>query len=174
MFRAACTIVVALALLLPGPAFPEAWNPPANPDFQFTGLIGQAAPADAWTVDDFSPDKPKSIQGDDIVFPNNADPNKFKRVWASFQSAGGGQVFPTLKVGGTIIPPKYNPPYGGDWTYIMWEIRPQPAEETITVPNINSVAEIIVSTECLVPEPSGVLALLGGMGALVGLVRRRR
>lgn len=116
-----------------------------------------------------------------ITIKNKPDENMKKLIFWQITSdksptpTGSG---PTTSPPGTPLPSPYPQIQwpGGTWyTYNgLIEIRPNPAEETITFPGLvgsTNISEIVIKTVC-VPEP----ATLGmaAAGALALLLRRRR
>jgi hypothetical protein len=123
------------------------------------------------------------------LYVNNApDPNKIKLVWLQYSWHDTGET-------GMIVDPSepnqnlvrgstgvFSTPEwfiedlgGGNWRKtITWTITPQPKYEWFKWWTFGgkSLTDIKVATIC-VPEPSSMIAMLGGLTGLIGLSRRK-
>ena len=65
---------------------------------------------------------------------------------------------------------------GTEWYHSIYTIRlePNPDWEIVKIQGDIYVDEVVIDTRCVVPEPTGLLVLLGGVGSLTGMFLRRR
>jgi hypothetical protein len=120
-----------------------------------------------------------------LFVENQPDPNKIKLVWLQYEwhQSGSGLIADPMNQNlhgstGVWTPPEWliEDLGGGNWRKtITWTIIPQPANETFKWWTGGGffLTDVKVATICIVPEPSSIIALVGGLGSLLALRRRR-